>query len=112
MRERRRTVFRLGTKFRITRTGRRLKRPRWRQSLSSCYGSATRRHCPARTAKGWITPESTTTPRRITSLNISSAWGRRWAPVGPSPYVCGDPVKTDRPELFVGREELLDDLLV
>lgn len=27
-----------------------------------------------------------------------------------SPYVCGEPVKTDRPDLFVGREELLDQL--
>ena len=30
--------------------------------------------------------------------------------LGPSPYVCGDPVKTDRPDVFVGREELLDQI--
>lgn len=32
------------------------------------------------------------------------------ADLGPSPYVCGDPVKTDRPDVFVGREELLDQI--
>ena len=30
--------------------------------------------------------------------------------LGGSPYVCGDPVKTDRSDLFVGREELLDQI--
>jgi type I restriction enzyme M protein len=30
--------------------------------------------------------------------------------LGASPYVCGDPVKTDRAEVFVGREELLDQI--
>jgi type I restriction enzyme M protein len=30
--------------------------------------------------------------------------------LGASPYICGDPVKTDRPDVFVGREELLDQI--
>ena len=42
----------------------------------------------------------------------SAANSTTQAPIdlGASPYVCGDPVKIDRPDVFVGREELLEQI--
>jgi type I restriction enzyme M protein len=41
---------------------------------------------------------------------VSNAASSSPVDLGPSPYVCGDPVKRDRPDLFVGREELLEQI--
>lgn len=36
--------------------------------------------------------------------------GRIEAPIGGSPYVCGDPIRPERNDVFFGREELLDQI--
>lgn len=43
-------------------------------------------------------------------VSLSNAIGEGLSPLGGSPYVCGDPVRPERSEVFFGREDLLDQI--